>query len=42
MDFFNLGSRVQEKEDIFGETKAEKALVIVLIKVVPEIIEEEA
>ena len=29
-------------EDIFRETKAEKALVIVLIKVVPEIIEEEA
>jgi len=37
-----LGSGIQEKEDIFGETKAEKALVTVLIKVVPEIIEEEA
>ena len=42
MDFFNLGFRVQEKEDIFSETKAEKALVTALIKVVPEIIEEEA
>ena len=36
-----MGSGVQEINNIFGETKAEKALIRILLKVVPELIEKE-
>jgi hypothetical protein len=36
-----LGSGIQEVNNIFGETKAEKALIRVLLKVVPDLIEKE-
>jgi hypothetical protein len=37
-----LGLEVQKINNIFGETKAEKALIRVLLKVVPDLIEREA
>jgi hypothetical protein len=37
-----LGSGVQEIDNIFGETKTEKALIRILLKVVPDLIEKEA
>jgi hypothetical protein len=37
-----LGSGVQEIDNIFGETEAEKALIRVLLRVVPDLIEKEA
>jgi hypothetical protein len=37
-----LGLGVQEINNIFGETKAEKALIRVLLRVVPELTEKEA
>jgi hypothetical protein len=37
-----LGSEVQEIDNIFGETKIEKALIKVLLKVVPDLIEKKA
>ena len=36
-----MGSGVQEINNIFRETKAEKALIRVLLKVIPELIEKE-
>jgi hypothetical protein len=36
-----LGSGVQEIDNIFGKTEAEKALIRVLLRVVPELIEKE-
>jgi hypothetical protein len=36
-----LGSGVQEINNIFGETKTEKALIKVLLGVVPDLIEKE-
>jgi hypothetical protein len=36
-----LGSGVQEINNIFRETKAEKTLIRVLLKVVPDLIEKE-
>jgi hypothetical protein len=41
IDSFVLGSGVQEINDIFGETEAEKALIRVLLGVVPDLIEKE-
>ena len=38
---FILGLEVQEINNIFRETKVEKALVRVLLKVVPDLIEKE-
>jgi hypothetical protein len=37
-----LDSGVQEVNNIFGETKAEKALIRILLEVVPDLIEKEA
>jgi hypothetical protein len=37
-----LGSGVQEIDNIFGETEVEKALIRVLLRVVPDLIEKEA
>ena len=42
IDSFILGLEVQEINNIFRETKVEKALIRVLLKVVPELIEKEA
>ena len=39
---FILGLEVQEINNIFRETKIEKALIRVLLRVVPELIEKEA
>ena len=39
---FILGLEIQEINNIFRETKTEKALIRVLLKVVPELIEKEA
>jgi hypothetical protein len=39
---FILGLGVQEINNIFGETKAEKVLIKVLLKVVPDLIEKKA
>jgi hypothetical protein len=36
-----LGLGVQEVNNIFGETKAEKTLIRVLLKIVPDLIEKE-
>jgi hypothetical protein len=36
-----LGLRVQEVDNIFRETKTEKALIRILLKVVPDLIEKE-
>jgi hypothetical protein len=36
-----LGSGIQEIDNIFGETKAKKALIRVLLEVVPDLIEKE-
>jgi hypothetical protein len=36
-----LGSGVQEIDNIFGETEIEKALIRVLLRVVPDLIEKE-
>jgi hypothetical protein len=36
-----LGLGVQEINNIFGETKIEKALIRVLLEVVPDLIEKE-
>ena len=36
-----MGLEVQKINNIFGETKAEKALIRVLLKVVPDLIEKE-
>jgi hypothetical protein len=36
-----LGSGVQEINNIFGETEVEKALIRVLLGVVPDLIEKE-
>ena len=36
-----MGLKVQEIDNIFGETETEKALIRVLLKVVPELIEKE-
>jgi hypothetical protein len=41
IDSFILGLEVQEINNIFRETKIEKALIKVLLKVVPELIEKE-
>ena len=41
IDSFILGLEVQKINNIFGETKAEKALIRVLLRVVPELIEKE-
>ena len=41
IDSFILGLEVQEINNIFRETKAEKALIRVLLKVVPDLIEKE-
>jgi hypothetical protein len=38
---FILGLEIQEINNIFRETKIEKALVKVLLKVVPDLIEKE-
>jgi hypothetical protein len=35
-----LGSGVQEIDNIFGETEIEKALIRVLLRVVPDLIEK--
>jgi hypothetical protein len=37
-----LGSEVQKINNIFRETKVEKALIRVLLRVVPDLIEKEA
>ena len=37
-----MGLGIQEINNIFRETKAEKALIRVLLRVVPELIEKEA
>jgi hypothetical protein len=37
-----LGLGIQEIDNIFGETKAEKALIRVLLRVVPNLTEKEA
>jgi hypothetical protein len=37
-----LGSGVQEINNIFGEIEIEKALIRVLLKVVPDLIEKKA
>jgi hypothetical protein len=42
IDFFILGLEVQKINNIFRGTKAEKALIKVLLKVVPDLIEKEA
>jgi hypothetical protein len=36
-----LGLGVQEIDNIFGETETEKALIRVLLRVVPDLIEKE-
>ena len=36
-----MGSGIQEINNIFRETKVEKALIRILLKVVPELIEKE-
>ena len=36
-----MGLEIQEINNIFGKTKIEKALIRVLLKVVPELIEKE-
>jgi hypothetical protein len=36
-----LGSGVQEIDNIFRETKIEKALIRILLRVVPDLIEKE-
>jgi hypothetical protein len=36
-----LGSGVQKVDNIFGETEAEKALIRVLLRVVPDLTEKE-
>jgi hypothetical protein len=36
-----LGSGVQEIDNIFGETEAEKALIRILLRVIPDLIEKE-
>jgi hypothetical protein len=41
IDFFILGLGVQEINNIFRETKAEKALIRVLLRVIPDLIEKE-
>ena len=41
IDSFILGLGIQEIDNIFKETKAEKALIRVLLKVVPDLIEKE-
>jgi hypothetical protein len=41
IDSFVLGLGVQKIDNIFGETKAEKALIRVLLGVVPDLIEKE-
>ena len=41
IDSFILGLEVQEINNIFGETKVEKALIRVLLKVVLYLIEKE-
>ena len=41
IDSFILSSEVQEINNIFGETKAEKALIRVLLRVIPELIKKE-
>ena len=38
---FILGLEIQEINNIFRETKVEKTLIKVLLKVVPELIEKE-
>jgi hypothetical protein len=35
-----LGLRVQEIDNIFGETKIEKALIRVLLRIIPDLIEK--
>jgi hypothetical protein len=37
-----LGSGVQEVNNIFGETEIEKALIRILLRIVPDLIEKEA
>jgi hypothetical protein len=37
-----LGSEVQEINNIFRETEAEKALIKILLRIVPDLIEKEA
>jgi hypothetical protein len=41
IDSFILGLEVQKINNIFRETKVEKALIRVLLKVVPDLIEKE-
>jgi hypothetical protein len=38
---FGIGLGIQEMDEFFGETEAEKALVQVLLRLVPEIIEKD-
>jgi hypothetical protein len=41
IDSFILGLEIQEINNIFRETKAEKALIRVLLRVIPDLIEKE-
>ena len=41
IDSFILGLGIQKINNIFRETKAEKALIRILLKIVPELIEKE-
>jgi hypothetical protein len=41
IDSFILGLGVQEINNIFRETKVEKALIRVLLRVIPDLIEKE-
>ena len=40
IDSFILGSEVQEINNIFRETKVKKALIRVLLRVIPDLIEK--
>ena len=41
IDSFILGLEIQEINNIFRETKIEKTLIRVLLRVIPELIEKE-
>ena len=42
IDSFILGLGVQEINNIFGKTKIEKALIRILLRVIPDLIKKEA
>ena len=42
IDSFILGLEVQEINNIFRKTKIEKALIRILLKVIPDLIKKEA